>query len=166
MLTHWGRVMHVCVRKITIIGSDNGLLPGQHQAIIWTNAGILLIRILGTNFREILSKIHTFFIQGNAFQNVVCKMAAIVSRPQCVKREIDQYLVTTKHNKVCNCCAYCFWWCPNYYMLVMSRRCGCFVTWFCYQLTWPMYTFIYDLLTHLPLVPHICINESGQHWLR
>ena len=28
---------------ITIIGSDNGLWSGRHQAIIWTNAGILLI---------------------------------------------------------------------------------------------------------------------------
>ena len=26
-LTHWGRVMHICVNKLTIIGSDNGLLP-------------------------------------------------------------------------------------------------------------------------------------------
>ena len=26
---------------LTIIGSDNGLTPGQHQAIIWTSAGIL-----------------------------------------------------------------------------------------------------------------------------
>ena len=25
------------------IGSDNGLLPDQHQAIIWTNAGKFLI---------------------------------------------------------------------------------------------------------------------------
>ena len=33
-LTHWGRVTHTCISKITIIGSDNGLLPGQHQAII------------------------------------------------------------------------------------------------------------------------------------
>ena len=41
-LTHGGRVTHVCVGKLTIIGSDNGLSPGRHQAIIWTNAGILL----------------------------------------------------------------------------------------------------------------------------
>ena len=34
---------HICVNKITIIGSDNGLAPCQHQAIIWTNTGILLI---------------------------------------------------------------------------------------------------------------------------
>ena len=41
--THWGRVTHICVGKLTNIGSDNGLSPGRHQAIIWTNAGILLI---------------------------------------------------------------------------------------------------------------------------
>ena len=43
-LTHWGRVTHLSVGKFTIIGSDNGLSPGRHQTIIWTSAGILLIR--------------------------------------------------------------------------------------------------------------------------
>ena len=38
-------------------GSDNGLSPGWRQAIIWTNAGILLIGPLGTNFSEILIEI-------------------------------------------------------------------------------------------------------------
>ena len=42
----------MCVGNLTIIGSDNGLLPGQHQAIIWINAEILLIEPLGTNFSE------------------------------------------------------------------------------------------------------------------
>ena len=55
-LTHWGRVTHICVSKLTIIGSDNGLSPIWRQAIIWPNAGILLIGPLGTNFSEILSK--------------------------------------------------------------------------------------------------------------
>ena len=58
-LTHWGGVMHVCASKLTIIGSDNGLLPGWCQAIIWTNAGILLIRSLGRYFGERLIEIHT-----------------------------------------------------------------------------------------------------------
>ena len=58
--THWDRVTHICVDKLTIIGSDNGLSPGRRQAIIWTNAGILLIRPLGTNFSEILIGIQTF----------------------------------------------------------------------------------------------------------
>ena len=48
-LTHWGRVTHICVGKLSIIGSDNGLSPDRRQAIIWTNAGILLIGTLGTN---------------------------------------------------------------------------------------------------------------------
>ena len=56
-LTHWGRVTHICVNKLTIIGSDNGLSLGRCQAIIWTNAGILLIGPLGTNFSEILIEI-------------------------------------------------------------------------------------------------------------
>ena len=46
--------------KLTTIGSDNGLSPGRRQAIIWTNTVILLIQTFGTNFREILTKIHTF----------------------------------------------------------------------------------------------------------
>ena len=63
ILTHWGRVTHICVSKLTTIGSDNGLSPGRRQAIIWTNDGILIIQILGTNFSEILNKIHSFSLQ-------------------------------------------------------------------------------------------------------
>ena len=59
-LTHWGRVTNICVSKLTSIGSDNGLSPGRRQAIIWTNAGIVLIRTLGTNFSEILCEINSF----------------------------------------------------------------------------------------------------------
>ena len=83
-LTHWGRVMHICVSKLTIIGSDNDLSPGRRQAIIWTNDGILFIRTLLTNFSENLSEIHSFLIHENAFENVVCEMGSISSRPQWV----------------------------------------------------------------------------------
>ena len=85
-LTHWGRMTYICVGKLTNIGSDNGLSPGRRQAIIWTNAGILLIRPLGTNFSEILNQNSYIFIHENSFENVVWKMATIFSRPQCVKR--------------------------------------------------------------------------------
>ena len=51
---------HICVSNSIIIGSDNGLSPGRRQAIIWTNAGILSIGPLGTNFNEISIDIHTF----------------------------------------------------------------------------------------------------------
>ena len=84
-LSHWGQVMHICIGNLAIIWSDNGFSPGRCQAIIWTNDGILLIGPLGTNFSEIL----IIFIQENAFQSVVCEMAAILSRPQCVKVDIS-----------------------------------------------------------------------------
>ena len=71
-LTDTGRVTHICVSKLTIIGSDNGLLPGRRQAIIWTNAGIFLIRTLGTNVSEILGKIHSF-----SFKKIHLKMLSV-----------------------------------------------------------------------------------------
>ena len=77
---------HICVSKLTIIGSDNGLSPDRRQAIIWTNAEILLIGPLGTNFSEILIEIITFSFKKNAFESVVCETAAILSRPQCVNK--------------------------------------------------------------------------------
>ena len=45
---------YICIGKLDIIGSDNGLLPGQHQAIIWTNVVKLFTGPLGTNFSEII----------------------------------------------------------------------------------------------------------------
>ena len=71
VLTHWDRVIHICISKLTIIGSDNGLSPGWCQAIIWTNAGILLIGPLGISFSEILIAIHTF-----SFKKMHLKMSS------------------------------------------------------------------------------------------
>ena len=62
---------HICVGKLTIIGSNNGLSPGRRQAIILTNAGILLIGPLGTKFSEILIGIYTF-----SFKKMHLKMSA------------------------------------------------------------------------------------------
>ena len=75
-LTHWGRVTHICIGKLTIIGSDNGLLPGRRQAIIWPNAGILSTGPLGTNFSEILIEINTF-----SFKKMHLKMSSGKWRP-------------------------------------------------------------------------------------
>ena len=78
-LTHWGRMTHICVGKLTIIGSDNGLSPGRHQAIIRTNAWILLIRPLGTNFNEMLIEILTF-----SFMKMRLKVSSAKWRPFCL----------------------------------------------------------------------------------
>ena len=72
--------MHIYVSKLTITGSDNGLSPGRPQTIIWVNDEILLIGSLGTNFCEVLIEIYAF-----SFKKIYLKMAAILSRPQCVK---------------------------------------------------------------------------------
>ena len=78
LLTHWGRVMHIYVSKLTSIGSDNGLSPGWRQAIIWTNAAIFLIGTLGTNFSEILIKIQIF-----SFMKMHLKISSVKWRPFC-----------------------------------------------------------------------------------
>ena len=78
LLTHWGRVTHICV-GVTIIVSDNGLSPSRRQAITWTNARILLIGPLGTNFSEILIGIQTF-----SFMKMHLKMSSAKWRPFCL----------------------------------------------------------------------------------
>ena len=78
-LTHWGRVTHICVSKLTIIDSDNGLSPCRRQAIAWINAGILLIRPLATNFSEISIEIHVF-----SFKKIYLKISSGKWRPFCL----------------------------------------------------------------------------------
>ena len=86
-LTHWGRVPHICVNKLTMIVSDNCLSPGRRQAVMWSNPGIFFN---GTNLRDISIKIHIFFHSRlhalNALKYVVCEIAAILSRLQCVNQ--------------------------------------------------------------------------------
>ena len=71
--------MHICLSKLTIIGSDNGLSPGRRQAIIWTSAGMWLIAPLRTNFSEILIKIQNF-----SFTKKHLKMSSGKCRPSCL----------------------------------------------------------------------------------
>ena len=73
------------VSKSTIIGSDNGLSPGRRQTIIWTNAGILFIKVLGTNFSVILIEIITFSFKKMCLKVSSAKWQAILPQPQCVK---------------------------------------------------------------------------------
>ena len=85
-LLHSGQATHICISKLTIIGSDNGLSPGRCQAIIWTNAGILLMGPFAfrNKLQWNLNRNMRIFNQENAFENVVSQLAAIWSWPQCV----------------------------------------------------------------------------------
>ena len=64
--TYWGRVTHICV---------------SNKAIIWTNAGILLIGPLGTNFSEISIEIHIL-----SSKKMHLKMSSGKWRSFCVTR--------------------------------------------------------------------------------
>ena len=92
-LTHWGRVMHICVSELTIIGTDNGLSPGRRQAIIWNNAGLLLIEPLGTNFSEISIEIQTFSIK-----KMHLNMSSAKWRPFCLGLNVLMVHLTISHH--------------------------------------------------------------------
>ena len=68
---------HICVGNLTIIGSDNGMLPDRRQAIIWANAWILLIRPLGIQFNEII-------IQTFSFMHIHLEIPPSKWRPFCL----------------------------------------------------------------------------------
>ena len=71
--------VHIGVGNLTIIGSDHGVAPTQGQAIIWTNAGILLAWPLRTKLNEISIKIWTF-----SFKKMNFKMSSAKWRPFCL----------------------------------------------------------------------------------
>ena len=79
MSVYINSVTHMCVVKLTIIGSNNGLSPGRRQTITCANAGILLIGPLWTNFNEIVIEIHTF-----SFKKMRLKMSTEKWWPFCL----------------------------------------------------------------------------------
>ena len=91
---------YICVGKITIIGSDNGLSPGRRQAIIGTNDGILLIGSVGINFSEILIEIHTF-----SFRKMHLDMSSAKWHPFCLGLNVltwnNEHLQQIKNGSWC-----------------------------------------------------------------
>ena len=184
-LTHWGRVTHICVGNLTIIGSDNGLSPGRRQAITWTNAGILLIGPLGTNFSEISINVLTF-----SFTKMRLKVSSAKWRPFCLGLNVLTHCDRVTHKCISELgswldqiMVWCLFgakslsepmlilsvrllknifqinfvrnktvWCKKGYLKMSS------VKW-CSLNSMPS-------VTHLTLVPHICVSELGEHWFR
>ena len=132
VLTHWGRVTHICVGNLTTIGSDNDLSPGRRQAVNWANVGILLIGPLGTNFNEMLIEIHTF-----SFKKIHLKISSGKWRPFCLGLNMlrvtplfarkaicwmpnvcPKHSLSTTLSFVTCCVILCF-----YYLIKLSRKC-------------------------------------------
>ena len=94
---------HICVSKLIIFCSDNGLSPGRRQAVIWTNAEILLIGPLRT------IKIHIF-----SFKNMYLKMLSGNWQPSCPGLNVLMYLRMSV-----SCC------CLMFITVGSQFRCGC-----------------------------------------
>ena len=84
-LTYPPLVPHICA-------SDNGLSPVRCQAITWTNAGLLSIGLMWTDFNEIWIWILSFSFKKMHLKLSSARMAAILSRGRCVK-----IIITSQH---------------------------------------------------------------------
>ena len=89
LLTHWGRVLHIYV---TNVGHHwfrywlvTCLAPSHYLNQCWNIANCTRSNKLHWN----LNQNSYIFIQENAFENVICKMAAILSRPYCVNSVVE-----------------------------------------------------------------------------
>ena len=144
-LTHWGRVTHNCVGKLTIIGSDNGLSPGRRQAIIITSAGILLIGTLGTNFSEILSEIHTF-----SFKKMHLKMSSGKRRPFCLGLNV----LSRRADNTCWTCQKMKAACPQCCVVLWNRN---------YQLLLVAFNVIFEI--YLKFMKNLNLNELSKNYV-
>ena len=81
---------HICVDNLSIIASDDGLSPRRHQDSIWTNCAILLIRTLGSNFSQTLTKIQTF-----SFKKKHCKLSSAKKLPFCLGLNVTHFIIFT-----------------------------------------------------------------------
>ena len=99
VITHWGRVTHICVSESTIIGSDNGVSPGRRN-----NTGLLLIEPLGTDFSEISIGIQTF-----SFKKMHLNMSSAKWRPFCrglnvLSNSLSSALTLLQQLQTTDCC--------------------------------------------------------------
>ena len=83
-LTHLPLVLHIYASvNWAIIGSGNGLSPIWCQAITWTNAGLLSIGLLGTNFSEFWIRILSL-----SCKKMNLKMLSAKCQPFCLCQEV------------------------------------------------------------------------------
>ena len=85
LAAHWGRMTHICVSKLTRhcfrlwLGARS--VPSHYLIQCW-----IIVNSTSRNIFQWNSKHNSnFFIHENAIECVVCEMAAILSRPPCVK---------------------------------------------------------------------------------
>ena len=77
-MSHWCRIYES--GDLASVGSGNGLSPVRRQVITWTNAGLLSIGHLGTNFSEIRIEIRNISLKKMHLDMSSVKLAAMSSR--------------------------------------------------------------------------------------
>ena len=97
-ISHWGRVTHIGVDDLTIIGSDNG------RAIIWTNVGILLIRTLRTELSKIFSKIYAFWFKETHLKMLSAKQRQFFLGLNVLKNTCWVHFKHILFKSLCLCC--------------------------------------------------------------
>ena len=81
-------------------GSGNGLSPVRHQAIPWTNAGLLSIGLLEGNFSEIRIVILLFSFKKLHLQLSSAIMAAILSREDELNQHVRACLLPPRERDI------------------------------------------------------------------
>ena len=97
-LLHFGTVCKRCIVIIILFVCERDQLlqhkksyrHDRRQAITWTNAGILLIGTLGTNYSEILIESHVF-----SFKKMHLKRSSAKWRPFCLGRNVLTFRCVT-----------------------------------------------------------------------
>ena len=148
----------MCVSKLTIIVSDNGLSPGRYQAIIRTNAGILLIGPLGINFNEISFEIRKFWYKKIIWKCRLRNGGHFVSAPMCWGQDCRYRfflsLVSVRGDKVASASIVCFWMICCIFLHILSKIIYFFNTIF------PI-IFFSTLLWYLTYFPQRALNLYG-----
>ena len=99
---------HICVSKLSIIGSDNGLSPDRRQAIIWTNAGLLSIGPLRIYFND-----NFFRIQQFSLKKMHVEMSSAKWRPSCIGLNVLIHWGLVAFICVNDLDYHWFQWCPD-----------------------------------------------------
>ena len=94
ILSHWGHLTRMCVIKLGHYWFSQWPIPYAMPSHFQNQCWLIFNWIHRYTFQWSLNQTTLVFIQENTFQNVLCKMADILSRPQCVKRNMIYYTIS------------------------------------------------------------------------
>ena len=89
LLTHWSRVTHLCVSKLSILGSDNGLSPRRRQDFLNQYWDIVNLT-LGNKLQWNLNRNLIYFHSRKCIWKCRLENGDHLSPPQCVTGTISK----------------------------------------------------------------------------